>query len=110
MLVNKGNSISLDNYGNTKFDIRISGTFSNEKMINNEYSVPSNSNDENKKLDIKYRKVFLNEKIDNKEHSDTSNNGEVVENRDHESEHSVGILGRVAGFFGQIIGMCRRKK
>ena len=110
LLVNKGNSISLDNYGNTKFDIRISGTFSNEKMINNEYSVPSNSNDENKKLDIKYRKVFLNEKIDNKEHSDTSNNGEVVENRDHESEHSVGILGRVAGFFGQIIGMCRRKK
>ena len=109
-VINKGNHISLDDYGNTKFDIRISGTFSNEKMINNEYSVPSNSNDENKKLYIKCSKVFLNEKIDDKEHSVASNNGEGAENRNHESEHSVGILGKVAGFFGQIIGMCRRKK
>ena len=110
LLVNKGNSISLDNYGNTKFDIRISGTFSNEKMINNEYSIPSNSDNGNKKLVIKCGKVFLNEEINNKEHSVASNNAEGAENRDHESEPSVGILGRVAGFFGQIMGMCRRKK
>lgn len=107
---NKEDFVLSNNNENTKFDAENNMTFSNEKMINNEYSVQSNSNDENKKLYIKYRKIFLNEKIDNKEHSDTSNNGEVVENRDHESEHSVGILGRVAGFFGQIIGMCRRKK
>ena len=109
-IINKKDPISPNNYGNLNLDIRISGTFSNEKMINNEYSVPSNSNDGNKKLYIKCSKVFLNEKIDDKEHSVASNNGEGAENRNHESEPSVGILGRVAGFFGQIMGMCRRKK
>ena len=103
------NFLSPNNYGTQKFDTRNDEELSNEKIITKKDPISPN-NYGNLNLDLRIRGTFSNENVDNKGNSVASNNAEGAENRNHESEPSVGILGRVAGFFGQIMGICRRKK